>query len=58
MAALSMASIKRSGASKKSSALLVGGVSSTMRSKRGSCRTSSTFSMAMYDCVPARLVET
>jgi hypothetical protein len=49
----SMASISRSGAVRKSSALLVGGVSKTIRSQLDCLRTAWSFSIAMYSCVPA-----
>jgi len=38
--------------------LVVGGVSSTMKSKLPSARTACSFSIAMYSCVPASDVDT
>ena len=52
----------RSGASRKSSALREGGVSTTIRSQRPVLRASRSswpsFSIAMYSCVPAKELET
>ena len=50
--------ISRSGASRKSSAWRVGGVSSTIRSKRASAARSSSRSIAMYSWLPASADET
>ena len=58
IAELSSAPMSRSGASKKSSAFAVGGVSRTTRSYLGSFLTATSFSIAMYSCVPAKDVET
>src|ERR1700690_4496898 len=58
IAAESSASTSRSGASRKSSALVVGGVSRMTKSKRGSFCTATSFSIAMYSCVPASDRET
>jgi hypothetical protein len=58
MSTLSIAAIRRSGASKKSSALVVGGVSRIMTSHVGSSLISNTFSTAMYSLVPPTDVET
>ena len=57
MASLSSTPRMRSGARKKSSALAVGGVSSTTTSKRPELRSSDTFSIAMYSRLPAIAVE-
>src|SRR5256886_3602257 len=57
MALLSRTSRTRSGACRKSRALLVGGVSSTTTSNRPLEYSSSTFSMAMYSRLPAMAVE-
>ena len=48
----------RCGASRKSSALRDGGVSTTTKSHLSSARSCPSFSMAMYSCVPAREVAT
>ena len=53
----SMNWVSRLGASRKSSALRVGGVSRTSRSKRPSLCSSKSFSIAMYSCEPARALE-
>ena len=53
----SMNWVSRRGASRKSSALRVGGVSRTRRSKRPSLWSSNSFSIAMYSCEPARALE-
>ncbi len=53
----SMNWVSRRGASRKSSALRVGGVSSTKRSKRPSEWSSNSFSIAMYSCEPASAAE-
>jgi hypothetical protein len=45
----------RSGASRKSSADRLGGVSTTIRSHSSERRSWPSFSMAMYSCVPAKL---
>ena len=50
-------SVRRRGASKKSSALRVGGVSITISSHRPSSCSSHSFSIAMYSCVPASVEE-
>ena len=57
MALLSSTSRMRLEAWRKSSALEVGGVSSTTTSKRFELYTSYTFSMAMYSRLPAMAVE-
>ena len=53
----SMNWVSRFGASRKSSALRLGGVSRTSRSKRPSLCSSNSFSIAMYSCEPARALE-
>ena len=53
----SMNWVRRRGASRKSSALRVGGVSSTSRSKCPSLCSSNSFSIAMYSCEPASALE-
>ncbi len=53
----SMNWVSRFGASRKSSALRVGGVSSTSRSNLPSVCSSNSFSIAMYSCEPARALE-
>jgi len=45
----------RCGASRKSSAERLGGVSTTMRSHRSSARSWPSFSIAMYSWVPEKL---
>ena len=45
----------RFGASRKSSADRLGGVSTTIRSQRSSARSWPSFSIAMYSCVPEKL---
>ncbi len=49
---LSRKRVNRRGASRKSSAFRVGGVSTTMRSNRPESCSSKSFSIAMYSCVP------
>ena len=53
----SMNWVRRFGASRKSSALRVGGVSRTSRSNSPSVCSSNSFSMAMYSWEPARALE-
>ena len=53
----SMNWVSRFGASRKSSALRVGGVSRTSRSKRPELCSSNSFSIAMYSCEPASALE-
>ena len=47
--------LSRCGASRKSSADLLGGVSTTIRSHSSARRSWPSFSIAMYSCVPAKL---
>ena len=47
--------LSRCGASRKSSADRLGGVSTTLRSHSSACLSWPSFSMAMYSCVPAKL---
>src|SRR5581483_8794291 len=54
---LSRNRVNRFGASRKSSACRVGGVSTTMRSNRPLSWSSYSFSMAMYSCVPDKALE-
>jgi hypothetical protein len=53
----SMNWVSRRGASRKSSALRLGGVSRTSTSKSPSVWSSKSFSIAMYSCEPASAPE-